>query len=58
MVGPKYLQLKNLYKSRFHHFATFAIIKAIKHKESTEIYLFELTPYKDLYVVICLLNGH
>ena len=27
-------------------------------KESTETYLLELTPYKGLCVVICLLNGH
>ena len=27
-------------------------------KEPTEIYLIELTPYKGLCVVVCLLNGH
>ena len=27
-------------------------------KESIETYLLELTPYKGLCVVICLLNGH
>ena len=29
-----------------------------KSKESTETYLLELTPYKGLCVVICLLKGH
>ena len=28
------------------------------HKESTETYLLELTPYKGLCIVVCLLNGH
>ena len=27
-------------------------------KESNETYLLELTPYKGLWVVVCLLNGH
>ena len=27
-------------------------------KESTETYLLELTPYKGLCIVVCLLNGH
>ena len=31
---------------------------AVTLKESTETYLLELTPYKGLCIVICLLNGH
>ena len=30
----------------------------VPNKESTETYLLELTPYKGLCVVVCLLNGH
>jgi len=33
-------------------------LDAYGSKESTETYLLELTPYKGLWVVICLLNGH
>ena len=29
-----------------------------QNKECTESYLLELTPYKGLCVVVCLLNGH
>ena len=34
------------------------ILGAILDKESSKTYLIELTPYKGLWIVVCLLNGH
>ena len=36
----------------------FHFLQSTWFKESTETYLLELTPYKGLWVVVCLLNGH
>ena len=42
----------------WQYFVALWDLDAYGSKESTETYLLELTPYKGLWVVICLLNGH
>ena len=58
-VGPLHFMQLNLQltqrKQKSNPLLTFSLDR---NKESTETYLLELTPYKGLCVVVCLLNGH
>ena len=44
-------------KNGFVYVLTFFLLISVGPKESSKMIIFELTPYKGLWVVVCLLNS-